>query len=339
VQWRGYLVAVLVSVFAIPQAGARSAAGRPRVASVQAAAGMIAFTRMQDLDEEGREWRHDVYLVRVRDGAERPLTTVRRSTDPAWSPTGRRIAYVGEDSRIYIVDLVRGGRHRRLVRAGPVGGLSWAPDERRLAFSSGRDLVLIDVGGSNRRRIARVATYVGDLEWSPDGRRIAFAAPEFGADILYVVDVAGGRLRRVTPRGVGAYEVNWSPDGKQILFWGERGVYVVNRDGSSLRRIATGITPAWSPDGTRIAYATRIDDWLYVVRGDGRRLRKLSRGANPAWSPDGRQLAFECEVRGWSRICVINVDGSGRRALARRVADAHVGEPVWQGSSGANAPS
>jgi Tol biopolymer transport system component len=83
------------------------------------------------------------------------------------------------------------------------------------------------------------------------------------------------------------------------------GIWVVRSDGSGLREVVSGRTvraPAWSPDGTRIAFFGNLDEdsWdLYTVRADGTDLDRLTSAnaydRNPSWSPDGRTIVF---VRG-----------------------------------------
>jgi Tol biopolymer transport system component len=111
-------------------------------------------------------------------------------------------------------------------------------------------------------------------------------------------------------------------------------VYVINADGTGLRRIAEGVQPAWSPDGRRIGYmygrCCPRTGGIFVVdvdRGTARQLVDwaLTRTAdsvepgveNPTWSPDGRSIAF------WggsdqlvdSHIFIVNDDGADLRKL------------------------
>ena len=102
-------------------------------------------------------------------------------------------------------------------------------------------------------------------------------------------------------------------------------IYVMNSDGSARAPLVEhpdfDIDPAWSPDGSRIAFVSGRDDAaqdLYVMDADGRlaRLVRDPTGASdPAWSPDGRRIAFESGRGGSRDIWVIAADGSGLTRL------------------------
>jgi TolB protein len=118
-----------------------------------------------------------------------------------------------------------------------------------------------------------------------------------------------------------------------------RGLYVMNADGTGLRRLtrnatlAAGADPIWSPDGRKLVFvkrpprsgatcgpAGRCKDEIYVIHADGTGLRRLTRNTvkdfRPVWSPDGGKIAF-VRVRGnqTANIYVMNADGSGQRRL------------------------
>src|SRR5439155_24717686 len=96
--------------------------------------------------------------------------------------------------------------------------------------------------------------------------------------------------------------VSWSPDGKRIVFVDQASVeerthgfgriYVVDPDGTGLRRVARGVDPSWSPDGRRLAFSD-LEGRIDIVDAVGGPISVVARnGSGPAWSPDGKRLAF-----------------------------------------------
>jgi Tol biopolymer transport system component len=87
-------------------------------------------------------------------------------------------------------------------------------------------------------------------------------------------------------------------------------IYVAAADGVGSTRLTRGMTPAWSPDGRRLAFYGG-DGQIYVIDTDGSGLRWVVEGRWPVWSPDGR-IAF---TEGDGSIAVTNADGSGQRGV------------------------
>jgi Tol biopolymer transport system component len=118
-------------------------------------------------------------------------------------------------------------------------------------------------------------------------------------------------------------------------------VYVVNADGTGLRRVtsdaAADFDPSWAPDGLRIVYRHQPGDDLstdlYTIGSDGSAADDLTSSAGvpdwgPAWSPDGGEIAWNSdpEGRGVLHGYLMRPDGSGVRPLG---ADVWVEYPAW----------
>jgi Tol biopolymer transport system component len=281
--------------------------------------------------------------------------------DPAPSPTPtpspsnkRKIAFGSNrdgNDEIYVMDEDGTGVRRLTNTLAYDGQPSWSPDGTRLTFISDRDgrngIYLMNSDGSNVNKLANLAGE--DPVWSPNSARIAFTS---GSDI-YVVNIDGGAPLNVTHDPQEDFGPAWSPDGNRLAFTSRRdngtfSVYVVNIDGTGIRRVVEGYSrdPAWSPDGTRIAYGAQGEQLglnIYLVNADGTGKKFLSGDraftydVSPAWSPDSARIAFASNRDGNFEIYVMNADGTGQTRLTTD--GAHDSSPVWQPQANAPPPS
>jgi TolB protein len=262
-----------------------------------------------------------ISLVDPVRGDVRTLTRdVRDVTGLAWSPDGRKIAYVQSGhSGIGIVDAATGRNRVLTARRFPSGTMfsrpTWSPDAARVAFAASR--VPSDVNCEELECLALVQAHI------------------------YVMDAEGGEPVRLTGDDVLPGDPAWSPDGERIAFvavspWdpgsseppGRLQVYVMDADGSSVRRLPSfGHVPrdlVWSPDGASLAFGTVASD-IFVMDADGGSPRRIVssliaadgsyENADPAWSPDGRRLLFTRSTEGGDEVWVVDADGSDEREL------------------------
>ena len=173
--------------------------------------------------------------------------------------------------------------------------------------------------------------------WSPDGRRLLFARGSGAASELAVVPSEGGPPRRLTSNARPESGATWAPRGDRVAYTLPRAlgpggrvdpsipdeVWVVDVGSGQERKLADGFDPAWSPDGSRLAYATNgrrraegpagaTENAIHLVDADGGNDRPVLgvgqvpqdlepqyrfpfrpgtfRVRAPVWSPDGRTL-------------------------------------------------
>ncbi len=166
----------------------------------------------------------------------------------------------------------------------------------------------------------------------PDGDALRYEA-ETSAPAVAGVAVAGGVLT-VTALALGEAKVTVAAHDPRGLAAGQEFVAAV------LRRLTTSEandrSPAWSPDGTRIAFAFNRDGRyyrsIYVMNADGSGVERLTNNSahdvGPAWFPDGARIAFASDRDGnGSDIYVMDADGSGVKRLTNN--SAYDWDPAW----------
>jgi Tol biopolymer transport system component len=314
----------------------------------------------------------DIWVLDVRDslqGSGEDAVTLLAdagSADraPAWSPDGRKIAFVslfsggpgGTEERIYGVR--PDGRDLSLLWPD-VGSeaamhgvtLSWSPDSHSLVYGGEiiYEITVDGLAGSHPQRI--VAGYTPDL--SPDGTRLAYAVQR-SEDSPFELDIqvksVGGTSDSIlnvtrTIKGVRespaeSHDPEWAPDGRKLaLVTGVDRIYVVDvehaLEGGGVPEIAWGMRgrdPAWSPDGEHLAFAAQRDgNWdLYVAAAEP---------ADPGWLLSQRGVAALAIV---ALLVLTSGQGAGFTllvALTGSLVGAVLGSPGGIGSASEKAIS
>jgi WD40 repeat protein len=223
------------------------------------------------------------------------------------SADGKRFAY-RSPGRPVVVDGVAGRTYKW------VGRPTFSPDGGSVAYAAdvggGSVVVLNGTDGPKYKKVGSdvldgvyIVNVVG-LVFSPDGRRLAYAAAKPKGGHVLVVD--GTESAEYDSVGLARF----SADGKRIAFPAMRGrtrLLVVDGQERDLGQ-ADVFGLAFSPDGTQLAYATRLNKVEAVTVGDvkGNGFDKVSK---PCFSPDGKHVAYMAQRRNTRLMVIDGVEG------------------------------
>jgi Tol biopolymer transport system component len=293
----------------------------PALAAFPGVDGQIAFSSNRDTGAG------DIYTVRPGQPTQR-LTTSTSSSDPAYSPDGTKVAFV----------------------------------------TAGNQIAVMNYDGTGTVALTSSATAKQQPTWSPDGSRIAYAANSFDVDgqtdlEIWAIRADGTGRVQLTENTFPDTEPAWSPDGATIAFVSartgdaNRNIYAMNADGSAQTDLTQDDegpaclptcyaghddSPAWSPDGSTIAYAHGRElsgggvpnVWTMDASGSRASRANVSDSATsfvtPAWSPQGDRIAAVGTADGSTDrdIWVMAADGTGPQALDPD--PGHDIDPDWQ---------
>ncbi len=258
------------------------------------------------------------------------LVPSTNAEDPAWSPDCSRLVYT-ENGSLWTVSN-DGTDARKLVNydGGYLYFASWSPDGTRIAYSRGQNdengnwqahIWTVNVDGSHNNQRTEGDVIDNWATWSPDGKWLAFeretgsGRDEDGHRLdsdrhIVVMTSFGNKPKALNEGGYWEHSPAWSPDGSQLAYQANGFLVVSDTDGSNERRVHAGVYFAgglsWSPDGTRIAF----------TRGDGTSSSIVIAGVDSA----DEEVVFDEGLRTlaprWSpdgqRIAFHTIDGEGK---------------------------
>jgi Tol biopolymer transport system component len=304
------LALIASALVAASQPPADAAAHGDRVQRAKLSNGHIAFVR-----------RGKIFTVTEQGSGLTKLTPRGNNSRPHFSPDGERIAYT------------KGSR------------------------ATGWNIMVMHADGSNKQRVTHV-NQLTEAQWSPDGKWLAFGGPvlskirstkPFGAPIPLLGDLGSGPEEILVD-----ISLDWSPDGQRIAYYSHQypdspdnfllvlhlvsgEVSVVWEVGGSCCGEGYFNDPAWSRDGSRLAY----NELLYFPEDGGTKTRphievdnypsrttagypEMLGDKDPEFSPDGAQLLMAHVSRARVTIQVTDIDGNNMRVIGRGY------QPDWQ---------
>ena len=316
-----------------------------------------------------RELGNSVWDVRVVPAIGGVSTKVTKITSGSvsWMPDSRTLAVVdrpaaGDPYAVFMVSVESGMRVAKVTSPEPGTFGDWhcavSPDGLRVAVARFRsdfdaDVYVTTLAGGEAaiRRLTHDAIGVGHMEWTPDGHSIVFTSYRTGRASIWQIPaepmpdqlptlVAGaeGGAQHPTvshPRNATTASLvyNLSGDAESIWRWD------IGRDAHAEPRpiLATGLGsiehPAWSPDGSRVAFVSNksgtSEVWLADENGgDPHQLtfRDAALTLQPRWSPDGLWILFTSIATGHQDVYKVRVDGTDAARVSSGSTDARNGE-------------
>ena len=230
-------------------------------------------------------------------------------------------------------------------------GVVFSQTPRKIAFTYGggagsTHIAVINEDGTGFKELTD-GNRDTDPAWSPDGSQIVYSGEKIGGQNIMRMNADGTGQVPLTstlfPLTNG--EPVWSPDGTKIAFTSSRAelgrneIWVMNADGTNPVRLTVNVQlsgtpsnpvygmdfgPAWSPDGTKIAFYSSRDNLasfeIYVMNADGSNQVRITNDAtedkDPVWTRDGQRITFFSRRDGNNAIWEMNANGTNPHRLS-----------------------
>lgn len=293
----------------------------------------------EKLEESSKKWQRYMrqkYWPDVQDRKE-PTDYAQQLTDhvewknfvnnsPAVSPNGDKVAFLSDRNGYFDIYLVSALEKKKVTKL---------------------------ISGQRKADLEELQWLRPGMSWSPDGKFIAFSSRSAGEDALNILDVKKKKIVATHKFNLdGLFSPTWSPVSGEIAFIGVKhccsDIYIFNSETKKLRKITDDIytdqDPAWSPDGTMLAFVSDRKDKIqkeelssknrierhdyrtsdiYLIDADGINLQRLTDSptneTSPLWMQDKNQLLYISDETGISNIYSHNLLTGEKQAMTNLI--------------------
>jgi Tol biopolymer transport system component len=294
------------------------------------------------------------------DGASDPVGPAPEAEAVASLVTGDRLAFISWQNSspdVYKMD-PQGGSRVSLTPNVTAFDMSpvWSWDNLRVAMTRYRsygsslvyDIYVVNRDGSNGHWIRPTAFpfRLYDPAWSPDGSRIVLTVALSDGTYLATMNTSTGDVSFIGGAKKG-HHPSYDPTGQRIIYVSSdtKSILQINADGSGQKTLVSSTqtfgSPAFSPDGKKIAYSryatTTVNGHLVdspdifvrsLVDGTTKRIvAHYAQDTDPTWSPDGSRIAFTSSRTGKPQIYTVSASGGGLTQITQEAAGGT--DPAW----------